>query len=54
MLIGSLVLTIILGFAFLGIKATEYAEKFEKHHVPGASASSFDNVPIPGHPDQMR
>jgi cytochrome c oxidase subunit 3 len=52
MLIGSLVLTIILGFAFLGIKATEYAEKFEKHHVPGPSFQ-FDNVPGPGHPDQM-
>jgi len=52
MLIGSLVLTIILGFAFLGIKATEYAEKFEKHHVPGPSFQ-FDNVPVPGHPDQM-
>jgi cytochrome c oxidase subunit III len=51
-LIGSLVLTIILGFAFLGIKATEYAEKFEKHHVPGPSFQ-FDNVPVPGHPDQM-
>ena len=52
MLIGSLVLTIILGFAFLGIKATEYAEKFEKHHVPGPSFQ-FDNVPVPGHPEQM-
>ena len=52
MLIGSLVLTIILGFAFLGIKATEYAEKFEKHHVPGPSFQ-FDHVPVPGHPDQM-
>jgi len=52
MLIGSLVLTIILGFAFLGIKATEYAEKFEKHHVPGPSFQ-FDNVPVPGHPGQM-
>jgi cytochrome c oxidase subunit III len=52
MLIGSLVLTIILGFAFLGIKATEYAEKFEKHHVPGPSFQ-FDNVSVPGHPDQM-
>ena len=52
MLIGSLVLTIILGFAFLGIKATEYAEKFEKHHVPGPSFQ-FDNVPVPGHPNQM-
>jgi cytochrome c oxidase subunit 3 len=37
MLIGSLVLTIILGFAFLGIKAVEYADKFKEHHVPGPS-----------------
>lgn len=32
-----LVLTIVLGLTFLGVKAVEYAEKFEKHHVPGAS-----------------
>jgi cytochrome c oxidase subunit III len=51
MLLVSLVITIILGFAFLGIKATEYAEKFEKHHVPGPSFQ-FENVPVPGHPDQ--
>jgi cytochrome c oxidase subunit 3 len=25
------------GTAFLGIKAIEYAQKFEEHHVPGAS-----------------
>jgi cytochrome c oxidase subunit III len=30
-----LVLTIILGFVFLGIKVYEYADKFEHHHVPG-------------------
>ncbi len=30
-----LVLTIFLGFCFLGIKAIEYADKFEHHHVPG-------------------
>ena len=34
-----LVATIFLGLVFLGIKADEYAEKFEKHHVPGASFS---------------
>ncbi len=28
-----------LGLAFLGIKADEYHEKFEKHHVPGPSFS---------------
>lgn len=30
-----LVLTIILGAAFLGVKVIEYADKFEHHHVPG-------------------
>jgi len=51
MLLVSLVLTIILGFAFLGIKADEYKEKFELHHVPGASFQFQKS--IPGHPDQM-
>ncbi|HUO14111.1 MAG TPA: cytochrome c oxidase subunit 3 family protein [Verrucomicrobiae bacterium] len=52
MLIVSLILTLILGFAFLGIKAVEYTEKFELHHVPGPSFQ-FDNVRVPGHPDQL-
>ena len=30
-----LVLTMVLGAAFLGIKVIEYADKFEHHHVPG-------------------
>jgi cytochrome c oxidase subunit III len=30
-----LVVTMILGTAFLGIKAVEYADKFEHHHIPG-------------------
>jgi len=51
LLLGSLVLTLILGFAFLGIKAVEYAEKFEKHHVPGPSFQ-FDHVKIPTAPGQ--
>ena len=41
-----LVITVLLGLTFLGVKAFEYAEKFEKHHVPGASFSfteSFDD-----------
>ena len=46
-----LVLTMLFGVAFLGIKGIEYKDKFEEHHVPGASFS-FDHVPIPGHPDQ--
>jgi cytochrome c oxidase subunit 3 len=51
LLLGSLVITMLLGMVFLGIKAVEYKQKFEEHHVPGASFS-FDRVPIPGHPDQ--
>jgi cytochrome c oxidase subunit 3 len=30
-----LVLTMILGGVFLGVKVVEYADKFEHHHVPG-------------------
>jgi cytochrome c oxidase subunit III len=32
-----LVLTLILGLAFLGIKGYEWTEKFHEHHVPGPS-----------------
>lgn len=52
LMLGSLVLTILLGFVFLGIKADEYAEKFELHHVPGPSFQ-FENVKVPGHPDEL-
>jgi len=41
-----LALTVLLGLTFLGVKAIEYKEKFEKHHVPGASfafTESFDD-----------
>jgi cytochrome c oxidase subunit 3 len=31
------VLTILLGSVFLGIKAVEWAEKFHEHHIPGPS-----------------
>ena len=30
-----LILTMILGCVFLGVKVIEYADKFEHHHVPG-------------------
>jgi len=44
-LVLCLVLTFILGLAFLGIKTIEYSEKIEKHHVPGFhySLKSFTN-----------
>ena len=51
LMIGSLVLTMLFGLVFLGIKGVEYKDKFVEHHIPGASFS-FDQVPIPGHPDQ--
>lgn len=35
MLIVNLILTLILGFVFLGVKVVEYAAKFEHHLVPG-------------------
>lgn len=38
-LVTALGATILLGLIFLGIKTVEYSEKFEKHHVPGASFS---------------
>jgi cytochrome c oxidase subunit 3 len=42
-LVLCLSLTFLLGLGFLGIKSIEYAEKIEKHHVPGLhySLSSF-------------
>ena len=41
-LVGWLLATIVLGFVFLGIKADEYHEKWEKHHVPGLNFSVQD------------
>ena len=51
LLIVMLILTMLFGCVFLGIKAKEYKDKFDEHHVPGASFS-FDHVPIPGHPHE--
>jgi cytochrome c oxidase subunit III len=41
-LVTYLILTVMLGLVFLGIKADEYAEKFERHHVPGPTFSFTD------------
>jgi len=35
--VAFLIATMILGLTFLGVKAVEYKDKFEHHHVPGAS-----------------
>jgi cytochrome c oxidase subunit III len=50
LLITMLVLTMLFGLTFLGIKGVEYNQKFEEHHVPGSSFSFHET--IPGHPDQ--
>jgi cytochrome c oxidase subunit 3 len=50
-LVVNLAITLVLGMVFLGVKAVEYKEKFEKHHVPGASFS-FEHQPVAGHPGQ--
>jgi cytochrome c oxidase subunit III len=36
-IVFNLILTLILGFIFLGVKAYEWNEKFVEHHVPGHS-----------------
>jgi cytochrome c oxidase subunit III len=42
-----LILTLILGIAFLGLKGYEWSEKFEEHHVPGPSFH-LDGVDMQG------
>jgi cytochrome c oxidase subunit 3 len=39
LLIAFLILTVVLGGAFLGIKAVEYHHKYEEHHIPGPAFS---------------
>ena len=41
-MLGFLALTLLLGFAFLGIKAVEYTEHFEHHLFPGPSFQWLD------------
>jgi cytochrome c oxidase subunit 3 len=52
-----LVLTVLLGLTFLGVKAIEYKEKFERHEVPGATFAfdkPFDDngKPVPVNPKE--
>ncbi len=48
LLVLMLVLTTFFGLVFLGVKADEYHEKYEKHHIPGNSfsISEFVNPPV--------
>ncbi len=41
-LVSYLAVTVLLGMTFLVIKGFEYAEKFEKHHVPGPTFNFTD------------
>ena len=47
-LVICLILTTVFGLAFLGVKAVEYHEKWEKHHIPGAdfNVKEFINPPV--------
>jgi cytochrome c oxidase subunit 3 len=44
LLVILLLLTIVFGFAFLGIKGIEWYQKFEEHHIPGRSFHADDLV----------
>src|SRR5215471_11532767 len=39
-----IVLTMILGLVFLGVKAIEYTKKYEEHHIPGGIFGTFDPI----------
>jgi cytochrome c oxidase subunit 3 len=39
-----LILTLLFGGVFLGVKAYEWNEKFEEHHIPGQAAFHLDGV----------
>jgi len=42
LLVTLLLITIVFGLAFLGIKGVEWYQKFEEHHVPGHSFDASD------------
>jgi cytochrome c oxidase subunit 3 len=39
-----LILTLLFGGIFLGVKAYEWNQKFEEHHIPGQAAFHLDGV----------
>lgn len=47
LLVVMLLLTTLFGCVFLGVKYEEYKEKWERHHIPGASFSIADFVNPP-------
>lgn len=49
-LVVLLLLTLVFGFAFLGIKGIEWYDKYKEHHIPGASFDATDLTTQPGFP----
>ncbi len=59
-LVTFMIITVLLGLTFLVIKGFEYAEKFEKHHVPGPNfqfTETFDDgaqkIPVNPHEAEL-
>jgi cytochrome c oxidase subunit 3 len=44
MIVIFLILTLLFGGIFLGVKAYEWNEKFEEHHIPGQAAFHLDGI----------
>jgi cytochrome c oxidase subunit 3 len=44
MIVVFLILTLLFGGVFLGVKAYEWNQKFEEHHIPGQAAFHLDGV----------
>src|SRR5271170_5934058 len=49
LLVILMLLTLVFGVAFLGIKGVEWAAKFKEHHIPGASFH-FEQTELQGKP----
>ena len=44
MIVIFLILTLLFGGVFLGVKAYEWKEKFEEHHIPGQAGFHLEGV----------
>ena len=49
MIVIFLILTLFFGGVFLGVKAFEWKEKFEEHHIPGQAGFHLDGTTQQGH-----
>jgi len=48
LIIFFLILTLIFGLTFLGVKAYEWTEKYYEHHMPGQAAFHLEGTPLQG------